>query len=287
MEPSYSVLIFSKYSPNCKKLFDMVASSGIDFERTRLQLLCIDNEKVRKRIRDNEQIDVTSVPCILCIFSNGGVEKYDGGHAFAWIENLIARFAPPPPPITSRPPPPPQRSPRREEPQPEPEQEPEPEREPDREPDPEIESYREPEPRAPRPRSQPKARQPKQPKIKVPSRMKPIRRDEPDDTQATSITDIPLEDLESSTDRHKNIPPPRRIRQDEGQYIEDENLFSGEAPDIRRGSSTGVRSSATDRKNSPDPHGLRAKAEELARGRDDMESIWGAQNRRPMADRRP
>jgi hypothetical protein len=273
MEPSYSVLIFSKYSPNCKKLFDMVSSSGIDFDRTignKLQLLCIDNEQVRKRIKANGQIDVTTVPCILSIFANGGVEKYDGGHAFAWVENLIVKFAPPPPPPPQRSLPPP--------PQPQqklPPQEVDPELQPESEP----ESYAEPEP----PKRQPQKSKQQKRQVKVPARMKQIRQEE--EVEATPIGDIPLEDEDN--DRHRNIPPPRRIRQDEGKYIEDENLFSGEPTDMRRGPTTGVRSTAVDRKNSPDPHGLRAKAEELARGRDNMDMEFGTSGRRSISDRRP
>jgi hypothetical protein len=271
MEPSYSVLIFSKYSPNCKKLFDLVSTSGIDLERmvgNKLQLLCIDNEQVRKRIKSNNQIDVTTVPCILSIFPNGGVEKYDGVHAFAWIENLINKFAPPPPPpVQFRP------TPVREE---YIEQPPVEEEANDVEPEPQPVQK-------PRPSQQKRS-------VKVPARMKPIHREdeqeEEDETvQATSIGDIPLE--ESGTDRHRNLPQPRRIRKDEDQYIEDENLFSGEAPDIRRGPTTGLRPSSADRKNSPDPNGVRAKAEELARGRDNMDMDFGAPSRRPISDRRP
>lgn len=253
MEPQYSVFIFSKYSPNCKKIFEIIGNSGIDMDKTigdKLQLLCVDNEQIRKRIRENQQIDVVSVPCILSIFPNGGVEKYDGTHAFTWVENLIMRYMPPPP--TPAPAPLPlQRM--------EPELEPEPESE--------SESVRH--------KSKPK-------RVKIPNRMKPIEH-----STATSIDDIPL--AEDDSDRHRNLPQPKRIRRDESEYLEDNELFSGEIPDNRRESRNIVRSSASasDRRNNSDPNGLRAKAEALARGRDDIDRQFSNPTGRPVGDRRP
>jgi hypothetical protein len=245
MDPLYSVIIYSKYSPNSKKLFDVIEQSGVDITN-KIQLLCIDNNKVRQRIKNNKQLDITSVPCILTVFSNGGVEKYDCSHAFAWIENFIQRFAPPPPP----PPPPPVYNP----------------------------------PSAP-PKHDSEEIDDVQPiekkKTKVPRRMQLIK--DVDELQATSIDDLPMED----TDRHRNIPQPKRIRQDEGNYVEDEELFSGEVVDNNREPSNVVRSNATNRRNSPDPSGIKARADELARGRDDMDKSFANPNKRPMEDRRP
>lgn len=238
----------------------MVNSSGIDFDRTigaKLQLLCIDNPQVRKRIKDNEQIDIATVPCILSIFPNGGVEKYDGGHAFAWVENLISRYAPPPLPKPMPPPPS-----REEYEKMDPEQE-------QNEPEEEMRSQA---------RSQPQKKQQRVKPVKVPSRMKPIQ-------QATSIDDIPLED--DGSDRHRNIPQPKRIRQDEDKFVEDENLFAGDMPDNRHEPNNVVRVSAADRRTSPDPNGVRAKAEELARGRDDIDREFSSPKQRPLGDRRP
>jgi hypothetical protein len=96
MNVQYSVLIFSRYSSNCKKLTDMITGSGVDFSP--LQQLCIDNAQVRARIKANKQLDISIVPCILSVYPNGVVEKYEAEHAFSWVEDIIKRFAPPPPP---------------------------------------------------------------------------------------------------------------------------------------------------------------------------------------------
>jgi hypothetical protein len=95
MEPQYSVLIFSKFSQNCQKLFDVITRSGINF--TALHSLCIDNENIRQRVLKNKQLNITVVPSILSVFSNGNVETYEGVNAFNWVENIIMKLRPPTP----------------------------------------------------------------------------------------------------------------------------------------------------------------------------------------------
>lgn len=92
-----SLLLYSKYSQNCNKLFELIQQSGIDFINTvGLQSLCIDNPDVRKRILGFTQIKVQYVPCILIIHNMSGVvEQYDGVQAFEWVQNVINSLAPP------------------------------------------------------------------------------------------------------------------------------------------------------------------------------------------------
>lgn len=99
MDPQLSLLLYSKYSSLSKSLMNRMNTSGIDFtNKFSLQPLCIDNEEIRKRILKNKNIEVTTVPCLLIIFPDGGIEKYDGAHVFEWVEEIIRKFAPPPPP---------------------------------------------------------------------------------------------------------------------------------------------------------------------------------------------
>lgn len=101
MEPQFSVLLYSKYSPYCKQITTMLEQSKVQIP---LQPLCIDNEKIRSRIINNPDIEIKSVPTILLLFQDGGVEKYEGGTAFNWVEEIIKRLSPPPPPPPSSPP---------------------------------------------------------------------------------------------------------------------------------------------------------------------------------------
>ena len=252
MEPQYSVFLYSKYSSFCKRIFDTFATHNVDTDKLssiRFHTVCIDNDKIRKRILENAKIEVESVPCILSIYTNGGVEKYEGGHAFKWVESLVSKIAPPPPPqpIPLPQPPPPQ---------------------PTKQP---IEDHED----VPRKKSGTKSR--------VKSRPQPREQIEIPDDEAggTSIDDLPYED---ESDRHRSVPQPHRIRQDETGYIEDDELFQGDQVDNRREPNGVLRASASDRKT-VDPNGTRAKAEELARGREEIERQINP-NKRPLAARR-
>lgn len=90
MEPEYSVLLYSKYSPISNQLQNIIQKSGINFEKIfSLQFLCIDNEKIKNRVINNPNIDVNTVPCLLLVYTNGGIEKYDGNSIFEWFEQQI------------------------------------------------------------------------------------------------------------------------------------------------------------------------------------------------------
>lgn len=98
MNSKYSILLYSKYSTQSKKILDLMTSSNINFTSTvNLRNLCIDSKVVRDRIK-NSKINIKYVPCILTIYSNGFVEKYDGMNAFNWVEEVIKQLTPPPPP---------------------------------------------------------------------------------------------------------------------------------------------------------------------------------------------
>ena len=90
---SYSILLHSKYSENSKKLLASIEASGVNFyEFTKIQLVCIDNEEVRDRIANNKEIDIQAVPCVLNIFNDGNVEKYEGVDAFKWVEQIVSKL---------------------------------------------------------------------------------------------------------------------------------------------------------------------------------------------------
>jgi len=90
MNQQLTILLYSKYSNHCTNLIDLIQQSKLDFST--LQLLCIDNEKVRQRIQKDDKIQVTTVPCILDIFSTGIIEKYDNISAFNWVNSIISKF---------------------------------------------------------------------------------------------------------------------------------------------------------------------------------------------------
>jgi hypothetical protein len=99
MEQQLSVLLYSKYSQHSKRLMDMIQNSPIDLtsDNVGLNFICIDNKDIRLRIVKSKQLDINVVPCILIVYKDGGVEKYDGANAFQWVEEIIIKLSPPPP----------------------------------------------------------------------------------------------------------------------------------------------------------------------------------------------
>jgi hypothetical protein len=87
MDPQFVVLLHSKYSSNCKKLLQTIDQYGL-----KIDTLCVDNEKVRKRVVKSKNVPVKVVPCILLGFPGGTIEKYDGEHAFEWITKVIGNI---------------------------------------------------------------------------------------------------------------------------------------------------------------------------------------------------
>ena len=93
MEKQYTALLYSKYSKHCTDLINRIDLSNIDFTKeTKLLPVCIDNDEIRKKIISSTNIEIHSVPTVLIIYEDGGVEKYENNDAFNWVEEIIKRF---------------------------------------------------------------------------------------------------------------------------------------------------------------------------------------------------
>ena len=288
MESQLSVLLYSKYSSLSKKLMNIIQTSGVDFTaKFSLQPLCIDNEKIRTRVIQNTNIEVTTVPCLLIIFPDGGIEKYDGAHIFEWVEGIIRQSAPPPPPpqhihseedewhrqqaqkqkqlldqkqsknnerkrITAE-------NRRKYE-----------------------EKYEEPHPSSTRQRRSPShSTQSTHTRSRVRKESRRERGDEREEsgdereelgvhvTSIDDLEDLPSdEDDELSADRYRSRRPIGRIRTDEGNYEEDEDLFQGPPPNMRKARRSAVKGGnhdATTQKSLD----IMAKAKAMAKGREE------------------
>ena len=81
------LLLYSKFSPACGELIDIINSNNLKIS---LETLCIDNKDVRKRILSSKKFNIEHVPCILHIIkSTGVVEQYEGEKSFNLVETLI------------------------------------------------------------------------------------------------------------------------------------------------------------------------------------------------------
>ena len=257
MEPQYSVFLYSKFSPNCKQIMNMMRQSGVDFgTKLKLQFLCIDHAKIRSRVMSNESMDINLIPCILIVYPNGGVEKYEAAHAFKWVEEMISRLKPPPPPQPIYQPPPPV-----------PRQRVEPEES-------EEEEEYEQEPIPPR-RKKPTSRRTRS-RTRSRRRMKPIQqRPSQGGPAATSINDIPIEDggnvdtmVEHQNRMGRPVPPQARIRRDRGNYEDEDIDFRGSMPEISRQPPGGAVKDKIQPTRAKNPSDIMAKAALFAQNRD-------------------
>lgn len=88
--PNNIILLYSKFSPNCKRFMDMIRDNNLSF----IFPLCIDNQKVREMVLKSVY-KIQNVPCLLVTYASGGVEKYEGQSAFSWTEDLVQKMTPP------------------------------------------------------------------------------------------------------------------------------------------------------------------------------------------------
>lgn len=84
---SVVVMIYSKYSPSCDKLLQLI-NPVLDFRK-----ICIDNNNVRQLVlTDPKNYNIRQVPCILVFYSNGVMNKYEGEEAFRWAHDTIEKM---------------------------------------------------------------------------------------------------------------------------------------------------------------------------------------------------
>ena len=80
---NFNILLYSKYSNNSTRLLELLKTNNIK-EYLNLNLLCIDNENIRKRIKLSD-VEITNVPCLLVVMNKIQVEKYEGQQLHDWI----------------------------------------------------------------------------------------------------------------------------------------------------------------------------------------------------------
>lgn len=84
------ILFYSKYSQPSSFLIYKIQQHESYF--THLQRICIDNKNVRSQIeKSDNKINLTYVPSLFVINSNGIVESFEGPSAVEWIDSIIAQ----------------------------------------------------------------------------------------------------------------------------------------------------------------------------------------------------
>ena len=269
MEPQLSVLLYSKYSAASKRLENIIQSSGVNIP---LQPVCVDNQLIRERISQNNQIQITSVPCILLIYPDGGIEKFDDAYAFKWVEDIISKVTPQRPEMSEQEQWQRQQAheqrlrveqeQRRQQERLQQEREREREREENKrmyEQQYEEQQYKE-QYKEPRERRTP-------PKKHRRRRVKQRRAEPIVEPKHTSIDDLPSDEEDpAASDRYRSRKPVGSIRKGKGNYEISDEMFVGETPDMRNPRRSAVKVSRTNTQS--DNNDIMAKAKALAKGRE-------------------
>jgi len=84
-----NILLYSKFSPCCEKLFELVGTVPEFLQYFRIIPICIDNKNIRDKILQERKIMVNYVPTLLLMVGDGVIEKYEGEYVFEWIREKI------------------------------------------------------------------------------------------------------------------------------------------------------------------------------------------------------
>jgi hypothetical protein len=84
--PDYLIVLYSKYSPQCKSILQVYKES-MDW----IKLVCIDNKTVRSRLLQSTRIKIRTVPCVLMMYPNNKIEKFEGAGVCEYILEQISR----------------------------------------------------------------------------------------------------------------------------------------------------------------------------------------------------
>ena len=228
MIPKLFVLLYSKYSMNCQKFIETIQENKINIPG--LHSVCIDNKKIRNRIKEEKTINITVVPCILSVFDNGTIEKYEGDSLFQFIGQFIPKPEPEPIPRFENP--------------------------------------------------KPKVNQSEQINP-VEVERKKINRNK-NYIPATNINELQFEEEEKQEDeiqtpqaqfqkldRNVTKPNPKRIRNNDMSYDENESFFSDDQPNSRKSNIEMKKDSKGT--GLQDPHGTSKKASDLQKEREMMD----------------
>ncbi len=86
----FCILLYSKYSPMSKKLLQNLKKCPINLnDELGLKYVCVDSEKIRKRIVASENINVNTMPAFLISHMNGKIELFEGDKSFHWIQKIV------------------------------------------------------------------------------------------------------------------------------------------------------------------------------------------------------
>ena len=71
-----TILFHSKYSKHSDKLLSSLTTHDL-VDNLGIKKVCVDNDKIRKQILENNNIDLQYIPCIVLMHPDGKIDKYE------------------------------------------------------------------------------------------------------------------------------------------------------------------------------------------------------------------
>lgn len=85
MIPDKLIVLYSKYSSQCNDIIRLYNSNY----NKHIQLVCIDNIQIREQILHSTHLNVKTVPCVLFVYPDKRIEKFEGSNVKQWIIQQI------------------------------------------------------------------------------------------------------------------------------------------------------------------------------------------------------
>ena len=104
MAQTLNVLLYSKYSPLSQGLITNLGRLPPEvLNAVSIRQVCIDHKAIRARIEQNTKIHIDLIPCLLVVYPNGTVEKYEGSDSLHWVNETVSKLMPPEPEMAQQP----------------------------------------------------------------------------------------------------------------------------------------------------------------------------------------
>jgi hypothetical protein len=87
-----TIFFHSKYSPSSINLLRIMEQSGLVFGD--IKFLDVGKKIVRDRLNELDT-GIKSVPCMVILYKNGSVDKYEGAELYKWVDHFIMINKPP------------------------------------------------------------------------------------------------------------------------------------------------------------------------------------------------
>jgi len=87
-----NILLFSKFSNACKRFVQILGT--VPNIKNKITFLCVDNKQVRQIVKNDKNLQIKVLPCLLRIDDNiGYVETFEGEKAFEILNSYVLQIS--------------------------------------------------------------------------------------------------------------------------------------------------------------------------------------------------